>query len=73
MVNKEKVSQIVLDYLKNNGLCTIDEMSIALVEKKINFDNPRKDIRDCLSNLRKNGLVESKFNKETKTRHFSII
>ena len=72
MVNKEKVSQIILDCLEDDP-CTIDEISVALIRKKIKLDSPIKDIRDCLGNLRKNGLVESKFNKKTKTRHFSII
>ena len=72
MVNKENVSQMILDCLEGNP-CTIDELSVALIRKKIKLDNPIKDIRDCLGSLRRKRLVESKFDKETKTRHFSII
>jgi hypothetical protein len=73
MTNKEaETYKIVLEYLKNNSPCTISEILLEVLKGKI-LDSPKKDIRNCLINLRKNGLVISEFEKETKTRYFSAI
>ncbi|MCK4525311.1 MAG: hypothetical protein KAU07_02660 [Candidatus Andersenbacteria bacterium] len=73
MINKEtEIYKIVLEYLKSNSPCTTSEILLEALKWKI-LDSPKKDIRNCLNDLRKQGLARTEFDKETKTRYFSVI
>ena len=69
---RTKTCGMVLEYLRSNDCCTVNEILLEVLKGKI-LDSPKKDIKNCLINLRKNGLVISEFEKETKTRYFSAI
>lgn len=73
MTNKKtETYKIVLEYLKSNSPCTISEILLEVLKWKI-LDSPKKDIRNCLNDLRKQGLASTEFDKEIKTRYFSVI
>ena len=69
---RTKTCGMVLEYLRSNDCCTVNEILLEVLKKKI-LDSPKKDIRNCLSDLRKQGLVKTEFEKETKTRYFSAV